>query len=86
MISSIHAWKVPWTEEPGQLQSMGSQSQTGLSDLKKNVNYLLISFGTQMYNIFLQCEIFIPNKNYGFKVLVNFYFNICFLSFEKINI
>ena len=50
--------------------------------LKKNVNYLLISFGTQMYNIFLQCE----NKNYGFKVLVNFYFNICFLSFEKINI
>ena len=23
--SSIHAWKIPWTEEPGQLQSMGSQ-------------------------------------------------------------
>ena len=23
--SSIHAWKVPWTEEPGGLQSMGSQ-------------------------------------------------------------
>ena len=27
--SSILAWKVPWTEEPGRLQSMGSQkSQT----------------------------------------------------------
>ena len=23
--SRIHAWKIPWTEEPGGLQSMGSQ-------------------------------------------------------------
>ena len=23
--SSIPAWKIPWTEEPGSLQSMGSQ-------------------------------------------------------------
>ena len=23
--SSITAWKTPWTEEPGRLQSMGSQ-------------------------------------------------------------
>ena len=23
--SSIHAWKIPWTDEPGGLQSMGSQ-------------------------------------------------------------
>ena len=23
--SSILAWKVPWTEEPGRLQSMGTQ-------------------------------------------------------------
>ena len=30
--SSILAWRIPWTEEPGGLQSMGSQSQTGLSD------------------------------------------------------
>ena len=22
--SSTHAWKIPWTEEPGRLQSMGS--------------------------------------------------------------
>ena len=26
--SSILAWRIPWTEEPGQLQFMGSQSQT----------------------------------------------------------
>ena len=29
---SILAWRTPWTEEPGKLQSMGSQSQTRLSD------------------------------------------------------
>ena len=26
------AWSIPWTEEPGGLQSMGSQSRTRLSD------------------------------------------------------
>ena len=30
--SSTLAWKIPWTEEPDRLQSMGSQSRTGLSD------------------------------------------------------
>ena len=30
--SSTLAWKTPWTEEPGRLQSMGSLSQTRLSD------------------------------------------------------
>ena len=30
--SSTLAWKIPWTEEPDRLQSMGSQSQTRLSD------------------------------------------------------
>ena len=31
--SSILAWRIPWTEEPGGLQTMGSQkSRTRLSD------------------------------------------------------
>ena len=31
--SSILAWDVPWTEDPGELQTMGSQkSQTWLND------------------------------------------------------
>ena len=30
--SSILAWEIPWTEEPGGLQSMGSQSWTRLSN------------------------------------------------------
>ena len=25
---SILAWRIPWTEEPGRLQSMASQSET----------------------------------------------------------
>ena len=28
--SSMLAWRIPWTEGPGGLQSMGSQSQTRL--------------------------------------------------------
>ena len=32
--SSTLAWRIPWTEEPGRLQSMGvEKSQTRLSDL-----------------------------------------------------
>ena len=30
--SSTLAWKIPWTEEPGKLQFMGSLDRTGLSD------------------------------------------------------
>ena len=30
--SSTLPWKIPWMEEPGRLQSMGSQSRTQLND------------------------------------------------------
>ena len=30
--SIIRAWRIPWMEEPGRIESMGSQSQTQLSD------------------------------------------------------
>ena len=30
--SSILAWRIPWTEEPGRLQYMGSKTQTRLKD------------------------------------------------------
>ena len=30
--SSIFAWRIPWTGEPGRPQSMGSQSQIWLSN------------------------------------------------------
>ena len=35
--SSMLAWKIPWTEEPGELQSMGLQkSSTQLGRLNNN--------------------------------------------------
>ena len=30
--SSVLAWKIPWTEEPGGLQSLGTKRRTQLSD------------------------------------------------------
>ena len=38
--SSILAWRIPWTEEPGGLQSMGSQSLTRLKELSTYVCFL----------------------------------------------
>ena len=39
--SSILAWKILWTEEPGRLQSMGSQ-RTG-HDLKTKSNHCSVT-------------------------------------------
>ena len=41
--SSILAWRIPWAEEPGGLQSMGSQSQTQQSDQHIHTHLLLHS-------------------------------------------
>ena len=35
--SSTLAWKIPWTEEPGRLQSMRLQSQTRLSNFTRQI-------------------------------------------------
>ena len=40
--SSIIAWRIPWTEEPGRIQSMGSQSQSGLKRLSTHALNSLI--------------------------------------------
>ena len=36
--SDILAWEITWTEQPGGHQSMGSQSQTQLSDQTTTIN------------------------------------------------
>ena len=36
--SSTLAWRIPWTEEPGGLQSTGSHSQTRLKRLSTHVH------------------------------------------------
>ena len=37
--SSTLAWKIPWMEEPGRLQSMGSRSRTRLSNFTFNFHF-----------------------------------------------
>ena len=36
--SSILAWRIPWTEEPGRVKFLGSQSQTRLEQLSTRVH------------------------------------------------
>ena len=40
--SSTLAWRIPWTEEPGGLQSTGSQSRTRLSDFTFTFTFLFV--------------------------------------------
>ena len=40
-LSSILAWRIPWTEEPVRLQSMGSQSWTLLKQLSRHAHTLI---------------------------------------------
>ena len=40
--SSTFAWKIPWTEEPGRLQSMGSLSRTRLSNFTFTLHFLAL--------------------------------------------
>ena len=40
--SSILAWRIPWTEEPGQLQSMGSQESDTTEQLTLFTSRLII--------------------------------------------
>ena len=39
--SSILAWEIPWTEEPGGLQSLGSQSWTRLKELSTHTRMVI---------------------------------------------
>ena len=40
--SSILAWRIPWTEEPGGIQSMGSQSVfSNIRGLRNHLGVLL---------------------------------------------
>ena len=37
--SSIPAWKIPWTEEPGRLRSMGCK-ESDTTEVNMNMNYI----------------------------------------------
>ena len=54
--SSTLAWRIPWTEEPGRLQSMGLQSQTGLRDFTVTRLSSLISLGVSFQRVVMNEE------------------------------
>ena len=51
--SSTLAWKIPWMEEPGGPQSMGSQSRTRLSDFTFVLSFSPFVIGTFKLALFL---------------------------------
>ena len=54
--SSTLAWKIPWTEKPGRLQSMGSLSRTGLSDFTFTFHFQALEKEMQPTPVFLPGE------------------------------
>ena len=54
--SSTLAWKIPWTEKPGRLQSMGSLSWTGLSDFTFTFHFQALEKEMQPTPVFLPGE------------------------------
>ena len=52
------AWKIPWMEEPGRLQSMGSlaKSRTGLSDFTFTFHFHALEKEMQPTPVFLPGE------------------------------
>ena len=67
--SSILAWEIPWTEEPGGLQSMGLQRvRHDLATKQQKTSYLSSSFHCHANN----CPVVLK------RVALMFFFIICF--------
>ena len=53
--SSIPSWEIPWTDDPGGLQSMGSQkSWTGLKRLNTTTNIPMLQ---KLCSLHLECAL-----------------------------
>ena len=55
--SSTLAWKIPWMEEPGALQSMGSLSWTRLSDFTFTFHFYVLEKEMATYSSVLAWRI-----------------------------
>ena len=64
----ILTWRIPWTKEPGRLQSMGSQSWTRLSDYHSLILFSLVS-----------APIYIPTNSLRRFPFLHVPSNICYL-------
>ena len=65
--SSTFAWKIPWTEEPGRLQSMGSLESDTTERL--HVHYSLSTF-MHWRRKWQPTPVFLPGESQGRRSLV----------------
>ena len=73
IFSSILAWKVPWTEQPGRLQSMGSQELDTTQRLRLHFLLRPLSF-IGGYNLYQNHHLF------------SFFFSFIFISWRLITL
>ena len=52
--SSTLAWKIPWTEEPDRLQSMGSQVRKLFSHRLKGFSYIVLTHSGRVHHSLMQ--------------------------------
>ena len=64
--SNILAWKIPWTEEPGGLQSMGSQ-RVRHNWVTNTVRYVTGSCGNSIFTLLEDLQECFPQKLQHFK-------------------
>ena len=78
--SSILAWKIPWTEEPGELQSVGLQSIR--HDWATNTFIFTLSYFTviMMFSLCNQGECYQFNKSK--KHIIKIYLTVTFYFYD----
>ena len=65
--SSTHAWKIPWTEEPGRLQSMGSRRVW--DDWATSLSLFTFMHWRRKWQL---TPVFMPGKSHGRRSLVGY--------------
>ena len=77
--SSTLAWKIPWTQEPGRLQSMGSQRVVHDWATSLSLSSLEVFLWTFPLALLLQCRIFGLLYFHFHLILCIFWYLFCFL-------
>jgi len=87
--SSVLAWRIPWIEEPGGLQSMGSQSRTGRKQRSKHVfrpdtagrrkhSFVLLQMSSQVEAARVKTPSQFQRNCLSVKLLENIFFYVVF--------